>query len=225
MLAWTKARVPVEEPTVNYIGRLYRSDRSGSAGFTLLEVTICLAILAISISMAISAILVTAQMNTRAEAEMLATSAAEEALAQFRPTPFLDTTAPYDDIDSHYVAPPASADDRRFFTVPGLQAPAPGQPHGEIIVILDETPDEAAYGRNLGPGGGAPGVDLNGNGRTNDVLAGGFGVDIDGDGALDADPILKANRRLLPVVVLIRWGTGEGIQRLQIMTMVVDRKQ
>ena len=192
------------------------SKRQNSGGFTLLEVTICMAILAFALSGVIAAILVTAQMNTRAEAEMLATAAAEEALAQLRQTPFAN-------IYADYVSP--GNDAKRYFTVNGLQPPADGLPHGEVIVILDETPDEASYGRPLVAGGPAAGIDLNGNGTTNDILAAGFGVDIDADGVLDPDPILQANLKLVPVVVLVRWVSGEGTQRFQVMTMVVDRKQ
>jgi hypothetical protein len=176
-----------------------------------------MAILAFAISGAVAAILVTARMNTRAEAEMLATAAAEQVLAQVRQTPFAT-------LFSDYVNP--GDDDKRFFTVADLQAPVAGVRHGEVILILDESPDEAAYGRNLGVPGGGSGVDLNGNGATTDVLNGAdFQVDIDGDGAFNTDAVAEANLRLIPVVVLIRWGSGEGVERLQVNTLVVDRRQ
>jgi prepilin-type N-terminal cleavage/methylation domain-containing protein len=192
-----------------------RAHERGRAGFTLLEVTICMAILAVALSGTIAAILVTTQMNTQAEAEMLATAATEQALAQVRQTPF-------DNLYADYVNPGNPA--KRYFTIDGLAPPATGVAHGEVILILDETPDESTYGQPLAVGDPAAGVDLNANGSTTDSLGGGFGVDIDGDGVVDADPIPPAELQLIPVVVLVRWRSGEGIQRFQVMTMVVARQ-
>jgi len=186
-----------------------RRNGSGRAGFSLLEVTVCMAILAIAIVGTISSVLVSAQLNTRASYESLAQSAAEDRLAQIRETAFASIATTFSG---------------QTFTVTGLPYPTGTVAHGEVIIINSETPNEAGFGRNLGGADGGPGVDLNGNGRFNDVLGGAvFGADIDGDGAYTTATVLPANYKLIPVVVLIRWRTGEGIQRLQLMTLIVNR--
>jgi prepilin-type N-terminal cleavage/methylation domain-containing protein len=188
------------------------SVRGGSglrAGFSLLEVMICMAILAIAIAGTASAVMVSTQLSNRANNDALAVAAAEDMLAQIRETAF-------DQIATTFSG--------KTFTVAGLPFPSGTVPQGEVIIINSETPNEAAYGRNLGGVDGGPGVDLNGNGRFNDVLSGAtFGQDIDGDGAYTTATVLPANYKLIPVVVLIRWRSGEGMQRVQVMTSIANR--
>lgn len=195
-----------------------QSTRSGAAGFTLIEVVICAGILAIAAVGAAAAILTSTHLNSRVSLETTALAAAEDKLAEIRGTPFASIVGTFTG---------------QTFAVDGLPSPAgAGVDPGEVIIINSEAPNEASYGRNLGAEGGAgPGVDLNGNGRTNDILTGpAFGVDIDGDAGYSKSPAVytatvanMTTAPLLPVVVLIRWRTGEGIQRVQLMTTVINR--
>ncbi|HOX07027.1 MAG TPA: prepilin-type N-terminal cleavage/methylation domain-containing protein [Planctomycetota bacterium] len=193
-----------------------RQRRPASAGFSLLEVIVCSGILAIAVSGTTAAILSCTYLNERVNHDTLALAAAEDRMAQIRGTPFANIVATFRN---------------QTFDVPGLPRPVGATLPGEVIIIDSETPNEAAYGRNLGVAGGGPGVDLNGNGRTTDVLSGSvFGVDIDGDAGFSLSPEVYTpvvanmnNAKLLPVVVLIRWRSGEGIQRMQLMTTIVNR--
>jgi len=179
------------------------------AGFSLLEVVICMSILAIAIVGTGSAMLVSTHLNTRANHEALALAAAESKLAEIRESAFSGILGTFSG---------------QTFAVPGLPNPTGVVDQGEVIIINSETPDEAAYGRNLGVPDGGPGVDLNGNGRFTDALSGAaFGLDIDGDGAYTTATVLPASFKLIPVAVLVRWRSSEGIQRLQVVTAVVNR--
>ena len=148
-----------------------QSKGAGAAGFTLIEVVISAAILAIAAVGLAAAILTSTHLNTRVSYETTALAAAEDKLAEIRGTPFAN-------IVGTFTGQP--------FAVDGLPSPAgAGVDPGEVIIINSETPNEASYGRPLSAEAGAgPGVDLKGNGRTNDILAGDeFKVDINGDTA------------------------------------------
>ena len=183
--------------------------RGPSAGFSLLEVIVSMAILAIAVVGTGSAVMISTHLNTRANHEALAQAAAESKVAEIRETGFGAILGTFSG---------------QTFAVPGLPNPTGVVDQGEVIIINSETPDEATYGRNLGVPDGGPGVDLDGNGRFNDILSGAaFAMDIDGDGVQNTATVLPANFKLIPVVVLVRWRSSEGIQRLQIVTAVVNR--
>jgi len=184
-----------------------------SRGMSLLEVTIAIAVLAVMVCGVTMVIVSTSRLNTITREEAIAHAAAQDLLAQIRETPFENIVPNYQGMT---------------FAVPGLRNPRVGVDHGEVIIIDDETPDEAAYGRNLGAGGGSPGVDLNGDGDRADILNvpavnSVFPVHLDADIVNFIDVVAPADFKLIPVVVLIRWDSGEGISRLQIMTVVADR--
>ena len=186
-----------------------RVGRHDHAGFSLLEVIICMSILTIAVSSLVFAIMTANHLNNRSSAEALALAAAEGKLSEIRETPFANIVATFSG---------------QTFTIANLTPPTAGTAQGEVIIINSEAPNEASFGRNLGVAGGASGVDLNGNGRTDDVLVGGFGMDINGDGVVPtAGQVAPASMALIPVVVLIRWNSSEGIQRLQLVTTIVNR--
>jgi Tfp pilus assembly protein FimT len=103
---------------------------------------------------------------------------------------------------------------------------------GEVVLVTNETPDEAAYGRDLDADGSADGVDLNGvdinrDGNHNDVLGSTssgwlFPLDLNGNGNTTDGVVPAADLQLLPVVVIVRWrslaGGLEG--RVQLMTVI-----
>jgi prepilin-type N-terminal cleavage/methylation domain-containing protein len=180
-----------------------------SAGFSLLEVIVSMAILAIAVVGTGSAVMISTHLNTRANHEALAQAAAESKVAEIRETGFGAILGTFSG---------------QTFAVPGLPSPTGIVDQGEVIIINSETPDEATYGRNLGVPGGGPGVDLDGNGRFNDILSGAaFAMDMDGDGVQNTATVLPANFKLIPVAVLVRWRSSEGIQHLQVVTAVVNR--
>jgi hypothetical protein len=111
----------------------------------------------------------------------------------------------------------------------GLLSAGVPQNEGEVVIITDEEPDEAAYGRDLSsPADGTPdGVDLNGDGDRTDVLnttAAGciFPLDLNGDGDTGDTAVVAGDLQVVPVVVIIRWrsfgGRGEE-RRVQMMTV------
>ena len=187
--------------------------RNKEAGMTLLEVVIAVAVLAVAVCGTVGAMLACYQMNTRSREENLATAAAQDMLATIRETPFENIVASFSGTT---------------FRVNGLNTPAGGADHGEVIIIADETPDEAVYSRDLELPAGPDGLDLNGDGDRTDVLnapdpTSTFPYDLDGDGALVTGAVAPANFKLIPVVVLVRWESSTGMARLQFMTMIVDR--
>jgi type II secretory pathway pseudopilin PulG len=190
--------------------------RNKEAGLTLIEVVIAAAVLAVVFSMTVQAILSSYDMNTRSREDAIALAAAQDMVAQIRNSQPTDVATNFAGMT---------------FTVDGLQAPVVGGvavPQGEVIVIADETPDEAAYGRDLLKPLGPDGLDLNGNGTRWDIItvASGkcpFPVDLDGTAAIDNDKVLPADMRLVPVVVVVSWQAKNGLSRVQLMTFVVDR--
>ncbi|MHC4916624.1 MAG: PulJ/GspJ family protein [Planctomycetota bacterium] len=190
--------------------------RNKEAGLTLIEVVIAVAILAVVFSMTVSAMLSSYDMSTRSRQDALALAAAQDMVAQIR-------TAQPNDVANNFAG--------LTFTVDGLPPPVVGGvavPHGEVIVIADETPDEAAYGRDLLLPPGPDGIDLDGNGLRWDILtvASGacpFPVDLDGSLAVDNDAVLPDDMTLVPVVVVVSWESKVGLSRVQLLTFVVDR--
>lgn len=182
-------------------------------GLTLVELMIAVAILAITICATMSAYFSSHRLNVRSREEAIAVAAAQDKLAEIREHNF-------DDVVNAYGG--------QTFQVFGLNPVAPGVDQGEVIIINDETPDEAAYGRDLEAPVGPDGVDLNGNGRRTDVLGlatvtGTFPADLDGDGAATTPVVAPAAFKLIPVVVAVTWQGPSGTARVQMMTMIADR--
>ena len=182
-------------------------------GLTLIELMIAVAILAIAICGIMSAYFSSHRLNVRSREEAIAVAAAQDKLAEIREHSFADIVSTYGG---------------QTFQVLGLTPVTPGADQGEVIIINDESPDEAAYGRDLDPPVGPDGVDLDGNGRRTDVLGvatvtSTFPADLDGDGATITPVVAPAAFKLIPAVVVVTWRGSSGTARVQTMTMIADR--
>jgi prepilin-type N-terminal cleavage/methylation domain-containing protein len=200
-----------------------RQPSFGEKALTMVELMIALAILAVVMLGAFSTLHASARQNQYFREEAAALRAAQAELARVRNAELTSSTTPSRADYTFTVAlvegQPAGS--RGLLEISG------SRPEGEVVFIADETPDESDYGMDLDGNGYPDGVDLNGDGivgrRAERPDAGFlFPLDLNGDGAIDVDPLAdRSQMKLVPVIVIIRWRSFTGIEgRVELMTVI-----
>jgi type II secretory pathway pseudopilin PulG len=195
-------------------------------GLTLLEVGMATLILALAITGTMGAFTVGKKQSFLVREEAVALAAAQEILEEMRSTPFDQVYFQYQGL----ARPVFMAGDRVDLQRLGIG----GSDELEVIIVTSEMPNEADYGRDLDGDGAPDGVDLNGNGSTNDVITvvnpvQAFPLDLNGNAQIEADPAGDCSgdpgsMRILPVVVLVRWRSNSGLLgRVQLIAFITDR--
>ena len=202
------------------------SERREAAGFTMIELMIAVAVIAVMIAGAASSLTTSWRQNQLLREEAAALRHAEAKLAEIRGQTLANIVTSY---GANYSFRAQLL--RGQTGSMGLLVSNVPVDEGEVVLILDETPAEAGYGRDLDVTTGPDGVDLNGDGYATGVLSSSgsgslFPLDLDGDGDTDADAVPAADLKLLPVVVIIRWRSLTGgppklrERRVQLMTVI-----
>ncbi len=192
-----------------------------AAGFTMIELMVAVTVIAIMLIGAGSAVMTSTRLNQLIREESAAIRAAEAKIAEIRAATFAYAASSY---NNHVF----QARLLREHTVSmGLEVSGVAQPEGEVVLVTNETPSEAAYGRDLDGDGSADGVDLNGDGSVIGSLTSSssgslFPLDLNGDGDTDDGVVAAASLELLPVVVIVRWRSlARGLEgRVQLMTVI-----
>ena len=189
-------------------------------GMSLLELMIALAILSIAILGAGSVLVTTTQANFLVREDAAAMRVARAKIAEIKSTDFDDIITDY---GSNYTFRAELVDGVSMNL--GLEVTGVQQDEGEVVIITDETPDEADYARDLDGNGSADGVDLNSDAsRTGAFTVPGpcvFPMDLNCDGDINDNVVAAADMDLIPVVVIIRWRSqGGGTRRVELMTIV-----
>ncbi len=192
-----------------------------AAGFTMIELMVAVTVIAVMLIGAGSAVSTTMRLNQLMREEGAAIRAAETKLAEIRAATFAYAATSY---SNHTFSVRLLREHRVSM---GLEVSGAAQPEGEVVLVTDETPDEASYGRDLDGDGSADGVDLNGDGfaignLTTPSSGSLFPLDLNENGNTTDGVVAAANLKLLPVVVIVRWrslaGGLEG--RVQLMTVI-----
>lgn len=214
--------------------------RHSGGGFSLIELMIAITVLAVALGGAAAAWNTAMTQGQLMREEAVALRAAEEVLATIQGTDY-DILTPPNWVEGRNVggwllaeaSAPSLAREAPFEVSlvaghsprMGLEYNGTAQAEGEVIIIMNENPQEGDYGRDLDGDGSSDGVDIDSDGSLSGVPVGSiFPLDLNGDG--DATDDLSADPNsmvLIPVVVLVRWQSlgGKAIQgRLQLMTVV-----
>jgi len=189
-------------------------------GFSLLELMIAAAILVVVILGTGSVITTTTRQNFMVREDAAAMRAARAKLAEIQ-------AYTYDDIVAEF----GSGYTFRVLLVDGttqslgLEVSGAQQDEGEVVIIQDETPAEASYGRDLNNDSVPDGVDLNSDGQTNGVISAPgnsiFPLDLNGTNGTADNSVAAASMNLIPVVVVVRWRSMTGIERrIQLMSVI-----
>jgi prepilin-type N-terminal cleavage/methylation domain-containing protein len=181
-----------------------------AAGFTLLELMVAVTVMAVMIAGAAMTLNSSWRQNQFMREEVAAIRAAEDKIAELRgmgldglKTAIVDSTLmtsfPVTLVRGH-----------------GARMGPSGGDEGQVIPILDEDPDETAYG--------VDGVDIDDNGTVATTTAGSiFPIDLNGDGD-DTDDLSTSvgDMKLIPVVVVVRWESlAKGLTgRVQLLTVI-----
>ena len=187
----------------------------------MIELMVAVSVIAVMLIGAGSAVATSMRLNQLMREEAAAIRAAEAKLAEIRAATFAYAATSY---NNHTFR----AGLLREHTVSmGLEVSGAAQSEGEVVLVTNETPNEASYGRDLDDDGSADGVDLNGDGFAigNLVTSSSgslFPLDLNGDGDTDDGVVAAANLELLPVVVIVRWRSlARGLEgRIQLMTVI-----
>jgi prepilin-type N-terminal cleavage/methylation domain-containing protein len=195
---------PLNGRAIGDLMQLRSKARKGRRGFSLLEVTIAMAVLATAY-VGYSKSVVASMQASRSEREgALAAASARQLIAELQASPFDQVWALYNDDGSDDPGGPNTAPGPNVH-VPGLNA-VDGDPDGMAVQVILPSVDVA----------GVPQLreDL-----PNDSL--GCPRDLNGDGATDAFDH-SGDYQILPVVVRVRWrGTG-GAATYELRTSLVN---
>ncbi len=214
-------------------------------GLTLLEVSLAMVVLTTAI-MGVYSLFITS--------EMLATVAREEAVAMYAAKGVINRMRAANFVNDTWNPATDPAENRpvwafhNYVEAVNLAGPnAPNQRLGAIVVsggdgnkvpqelgvvvIGQESPNEASFGDVDGDGDLDFPIDLNGNGSYSDVLDSAgtnhpFPLHLGGDAlAVDEDFMSGLNLlRFVPVVVAVRWRSQAGFERrIQLVTYLTDR--
>ncbi len=203
-----------------------------AAGFSLIEVMIAVSVLAVMMAGASSSIATVLRHNQIMREEGAAIQAAERMLAQVRAAAtgvygLAGVVTIYGETSGNPYTERARLL-RGHTPKMGLKVSGTAQDELEVVLILDETPDESSYGRDLDGTSGPDGIDLNGDNDAVDILnspASGslFPLDLDGSETF-GDAVAAGDLQLLPVVVIVRWRSLAGglPGRVVLMTIIAD---
>ncbi len=197
---------------------LETTKQPAEAGMTLIEVMIAAMVLSTAIVAMLGVIITNSRVKVLAQEQYVALNAAQAKMAEIRSRSYDDLWLIYNDDSSDDpggvwpASPWTYADElggnrtysHNMFDVPGLHAPqvSPTQtdPHGIVVIVDSETPDEAAYGDIDISGSDADG---DGDGYTDNPA---WTMDLNDDG--DANDVTAAQIgtfAITPVVVVVRW--------------------
>lgn len=204
---------------------LYRSTK----GFTLIELMIALSVITTMIVGASMAMTTSIRYSNYLKEEAAAARVAEALLAEVRAANFSTIVATYDGLTRDVELIPNQVTEIRYSDDTKID-------EAEFVIITDETPNEADYGRDIEtfqdksvvptPDGSPDGIDLDDNvDRTNTPSSASnslFPMDLNGDGDTTDDlSATPGTMRLIPVVVIIRWRTSLGANgRYQAMDII-----
>lgn len=212
-------------------------------GMTLLEVSIACGVLATAIMGIFSLFISTERMSIIAREEAIALYAAEAAINEIRTAPFatsqpgvIKIVAEYDKNTRPVSLDGPNATQQRLsmgpVSAPIVVAGADGQKVADelgIVIINEESPDESHFGDVDADGDLDFPVDLNQNGKFNDVLniaanANIFPRDLGGDSTLNNETLAPSLMKLVPIVVVVRWNSMAQLERrIQVITFITDR--
>ena len=173
-----------------------RAPRRAARGTTLIEVAIAASVMVIGLLGFMQVIAMSVGSSSANRQADLATQAAREVIEQIQAANFatLQTT---------YGVPPGGAVPGNGFNVPGLD-PDPSDPDGMVGEIL--LPLVVANGA----------VQVRENLQRPEI---GMPRDLNGDGAVDGLDH-SVDKRVLPVLVRLRWRGATGISRMEFRTLV-----
>ncbi|GMV80912.1 MAG: hypothetical protein AMXMBFR7_20960 [Planctomycetota bacterium] len=213
-------------------------------GLTLLEVSLAMVVLTTAIMGVYSLFITSEMLATLSREESIAMYAAKGVINRMRAAPFEnDTWNPATDSPEsrpvwayhNYVEPVnlagPNAPNQRLgaIVVDGGDGDKVPQELG-VQVIGMESPDESVFGDVDGDGDLDFPVDLNGNGRYDDVLTVSspvhpFPMDLSGSASITDNLMNSLNLlRFVPVVVVVRWRSQAGMEtRIQLVTFLTDR--
>lgn len=201
-------------------------------GMSLIEVMIAISVLGVAMMGAFSALMTSLKYNQLMREEAAAVQAATQKMAEIRGAAATDFEGIFKSKDNGGYGTDVNGDPYTWTLrllvgqkagSMGIEAGGAVQPEGEVVLILDENPDEGDYGRDLDGDGGPDGVDLNGNGVIGTVGTGTlFPLDLNLDGDTSDDLSgAPGNMRMVPVVVVVRWMSRTGTEdRIDLMTVI-----
>jgi len=212
--------------------------RRQARGMTLLEVCIAVGVLSTAILGVFSLFVTTERLSVIAREESIALYAAEEAINEIRNAPYSTSEPEVYKIVALYDknTRPVNLDGpnatKQRLSMGDVTAPLTSVGTGDgikvtdelgIVMINEESPDESHFGDVDSDGDLDFPLDLNLNGKFNDVLTNPFPVDLGGTTASN-DTIATPLMKLVPVAVIVRWNSMAGIERrIQILTFINDR--
>lgn len=212
-------------------------------GMTLLEVSIAVGVLATAIMGMFSLFMSTERMGIIAREESIALYAAEAAINEIRTAPFttsqpgvIKIVADYNNNTQAVSLDGPNATQQRLsmgsVSAPIVVSGADGLKAANelgIILITEESPDESHFGDVDADGDLDFPVDLNQNGRFNDILSASgtgniFPRDLGGDSTLNNESLSANLMKLAPIVVVVRWNSMAQLERrIQVITFITDR--
>jgi len=192
-----------------------------TAGFTMIELMVAVSVIAVMLIGAGSAVTTSMRLNQLMREESAAIRVAEAKIAEIRAATFAYAASGY---NNHTFSVRLL---RQHQVSMGLEVSGAAQPEGEVVLVTNETPNEASYGRDLDDEAGPDGVDLNGDGfaignLTSPSSGSLFPLDLNGNGNTTDGVVTAADLKLLPVVVIVRWRSlARGLEgRVQLMTVI-----
>lgn len=180
----------------------------GSAGFTLLEVTIAMGIFAVASAILVHTFHAGQGLRTQAREESSAMNAAQAVLERMRGTPFGELLARYDDDPANDPLGPGTAPGATFAVA--QLSPTADDPDGLCGEVRIPVVDVGVAGV----------VDVQVREDVGDPELG-IPRDLNGDGSIDSRDH-RSDAIIVPVIVTVRWQSRKGPRELELHTAITE---